>query len=439
MAAAEVPLDLPDGLTPAQHNVLRAFKKADNPEYWGGSGMRCFAQGEEIMSAKQAVAAAVALECVTRREEARRPAPDGERQERKEPLVWEAAGCSEADSLTQLAKRLKQYWKKVETAGKDGPGESPDKTFAAAALDSIRHVLRYATCFALRGRARYSSIGDSPGPWLQMVGDYGEPRTQRGGAPKAGGGELASLMPRMISGDAGLPDFCTVAVCKCKTGLIPECSKLANHFSKAQGDLHLAGLNRGVCELRRCVDTLRAAGAEIPEHLRVKAARRDCLSASAQQGIPWSRAQVERLIAYKEHHGDSCEWAACAQHVGERTGTQCSDKWQQLTRIWDDNESQIKQIREDHATELWFLKNELRCKDEELDAERARVQALGKRRHPMVGGKQPAGKRPMVGGKQPAGKRPMVGGQQPVAARASDSSSDSSDSGSDSSDLSDSE
>ena len=106
----------------------------------------------------------------------------------------------------------------------------------------------------------------------------------------------------MISGDAGLPDFCTVAVCKCKTGLIPECSKLANHFVKAQGERHLAGLNRGVCELRRCVDTLRAAGAAIPQHLRDKAARGDCLSASAQQGIPWSRVQVERLIAYKEHH-----------------------------------------------------------------------------------------------------------------------------------------
>ena len=89
-----------------------------------------------------------------------------------------------------------------------------------------------------------------------MVGDYGDPRTQRGGVPKAGGGELVSLMPRMISGDAGLPDFCTVAVCKCKTGLIPECSKLANHFVKAQGERHLAGLNRGVCELRRCVDTI---------------------------------------------------------------------------------------------------------------------------------------------------------------------------------------
>ena len=111
----------------------------------------------------------------------------------------------------------------------------------------------------------------------------------------------------------------------------------------------------------------------------------------------------------------SCEWAACAQHVGVSTGTQCSDKWQQLTRIWDDNESQIKQIREDHAAELGRLETELRCKDEELDAERARVQEMGKRRHPMVGGKQPAG------------KRPMVGGQQPVAARASDSSSDNSD------------
>jgi hypothetical protein len=121
------------------------------------------------------------------------------------------------------------------------------------------------------------------------------------------------------------------------------------------------------------------------------------------------------------------------------TGTQCSDKWQQLTRIWDGNESQIKQIREDHAAELGRLETELRRKDEELDAERARVQELGNRGHPMVGGKQPAGKRPMVGGKQPAGKRPMVGGQQPVAARASDSSSDSSDSSSDSSDLSDSE
>eukprot|EP01043_Picozoa_sp_COSAG02_P105542 COSAG02_NODE_41533_length_393_cov_1.350340_1_plen_38_part_10 len=38
MAAAEVPLDLTGELTPAQHNVLRAFRKADNPEYWGGSG-----------------------------------------------------------------------------------------------------------------------------------------------------------------------------------------------------------------------------------------------------------------------------------------------------------------------------------------------------------------------------------------------------------------
>ena len=115
--------------------MLRAFKKADNPEYWGGSGMRCFAQGEEIMSAKQAITAAVALECVTRREEARRPAPDGERQERKRPQVWEAAGCQDLDSLTDLAKRMKEWWKAVESAGKDGPGESPDTTFAAAAVD----------------------------------------------------------------------------------------------------------------------------------------------------------------------------------------------------------------------------------------------------------------------------------------------------------------
>ena len=64
--------------------------------------------------------------------------------------MWKAASCSEADSLTQLGEKLKQWWKKVESAGKDGPGESPDKMFAAAALDSIRHVLRYATCFALQ-------------------------------------------------------------------------------------------------------------------------------------------------------------------------------------------------------------------------------------------------------------------------------------------------
>ena len=431
MAAAEVPLDLPGELTSAQHNVLRAFKKADNPVYWDGSGMRCVVQGEEVMSAKQAVAAAVALECVTRREEARRPAPDGERQERNKPLVWKAAGCSEADSLTKLANRLKQWWKKVESAGKDGPGESPDKMFAAAALDSIRHVLRYATCFALRGRARYSSIGDSPGPWLQMVGDYGDPRTQRGDAPQAGGGELVSLMPRMISGDAGLPKFCTVAVCKCTTGLIPECSKLANHFSKAQGERHLAGLNRGVSELRRCVDTLRAAGAEIPKRLLDKAAAGDCLSRSATLGIRWSRVEVERLIAYKEHHGDSCEWAACAQHVGGRTGTQCSDKWLQLTRIWDGNESQVKQIREDHAAELERCETELRHADIELQAERRRVDEYAASNAQLDADRQ---KRPRDGGGHPAvgGKRPMVGGKQPVGATASVN-------GEDSSDLSDSE
>eukprot|EP01046_Picozoa_sp_COSAG06_P053547 COSAG06_NODE_9286_length_1938_cov_5.182164_2_plen_109_part_00 len=96
------------------------------------------------MTAKQAVTAAVALESLTRREEARRPAPDGERQERKEPLVWKAASCSEADSLTQLGEKLQHWWKTVESAGKDGPGKSPDKTFAAAALDSIRHRITFA-------------------------------------------------------------------------------------------------------------------------------------------------------------------------------------------------------------------------------------------------------------------------------------------------------
>ena len=68
-------------------------------------------------------------------------------------------------------------------------------------------------------------------------------------------------------------------------------------------------------------------------------------------------------IGNKEHHGDDCDWAACAQHVGGHTGTQCSDKWLQLNVLWDENESQIKQIREDHAAELERRETELRHAD----------------------------------------------------------------------------
>ena len=44
-----------------QHDVTaqRAFEMANNPDHWDGSGRQVFVGGEELMSARQAIAAAV--------------------------------------------------------------------------------------------------------------------------------------------------------------------------------------------------------------------------------------------------------------------------------------------------------------------------------------------------------------------------------------------
>ena len=100
------------------------------------------------------------------------------------------------------------------------------------------------------------------------------------------------------------------------------------------------------------------------------------------------------------------------------SGTQCSDKWLQLNVLWDENESQVKQIREDHAAELERCETELRHADIELQAERRRVDEYAASNAQLDADRQ---KRPRDGGGHPAvgGKRPMVGGKQPVGATAS--------------------